>query len=143
MPTFSVRTLDANGDMLFGDSLGNFLSDSPSAVGQCIQTRLLLFQGEWFLNLQDGTPWFQQIIGKFPQPLSDAAIRRVILETPYVLSLSNYASHVDPRTRALTVSCDVQTAFGQTTVYVPFTATADQGPFAISQSPIGGFQGTG
>lgn len=129
--------------MTFGQSLNNYLFDSPEAVGQVVVTRLKLWQGEFWLDLNAGTPWFQQILGKSPAPTRDSAIRQVILQTPFVTGLTNYSSTVDLRTRALTVSCTVQTAFGATTITVPFTAGPPAGPFELGVSPVGGLQGTG
>ena len=55
------RKLDANGDYLFGGS-GEFFVDSPDAVRQAIQTRLLLLTREWFLDAQEGTPYDPDIV---------------------------------------------------------------------------------
>jgi hypothetical protein len=143
MPQFAVRALDANGDYSFGQSAANFLVDSPAAVAQCVLTRLRLWQGEWFLDLTAGTPWMQQIMGKSRPAGRDAAIRQVILLTPFVKGISNYATTVDLRTRAWTMSCDLDTAFGTISIVVPFTATPNAGAFQLNYSPAGGTQGAG
>jgi len=64
--TLRVRALDpATGDyQIFRGVASEFLVDSPEAVRQKVQTRLLLFQGEWFADLGAGTPWLQQILGR-------------------------------------------------------------------------------
>ena len=110
---------ELTGDMIFGSG-DDFLVDSPDAVAQAINTRLLLWQGEWFLDLTAGTPWAQQILGFHAQSVRDIALRQVILGTPFVTSLLNFSSNLDPR-RGLSVSYQVDTLFGVTPViFVPF-----------------------
>ena len=114
---------DATGDLIFGSG-DDFLVDSPEAVAQAIKTRLLLWQGEWFLDLTAGTPWAQQILGFHAESVRDIALRQVILTTPFVTALVNFASSLDAR-RALSVSCQVDTVFGVTPViFVPFALPA-------------------
>jgi hypothetical protein len=130
--TFRYRTLDASYDMTFGRGGANFLVDSPAAVAQSILTRLLLWQGEWYLDLLDGTPWMQQILGKPRQPgLPDAAIRARILGTAYVTQITDYASVFESTARSLTISAKVFTAFGPVTVPPPGTAIAPSGALVM------------
>lgn len=99
------RRLSASGDYTFGQGLANFWVNSPNGVGQSVQTRLGLWAGEWFLDLTEGTPYSQQILGYQPtQTLRDMAIRQRVLDTNGVLSIVSYASEVDPETRAFTVT---------------------------------------
>jgi hypothetical protein len=114
--TFRVRAMDQNLDMTFGRGIQNFKIDSPAAVAQAIGTRLNLWTGDWWLDLTQGTPWLQQILGKPRAPGSspDAAIRTRILGTPYVTRLSNYSSSFNSTNRSWTVSGVVDTAFGPT-----------------------------
>lgn len=109
------RKLDANGDYIFGGS-GEFFVDSPDAVRQAIQTRLLLLTKEWFLDSQEGTPYDPEIVGYGTQATRDPAIRDRILGTPGVQELLVYSSSVEPRTRKFTVSAVVLTQFGQAPV---------------------------
>lgn len=105
------RALDANGDYTIGQTLAN----NPSAVAQAVTTRLLLWQGEWFLNTADGTPWMQGILGHNTN--YDFAIQSRILGTPGVTELLNYSSSIV--NRALSVSATINTAYGQATVQIP------------------------
>lgn len=110
------RKLDAVGDYQLG---GNavFWIDAPEAVGQAVQTRLGLLTGEWFVDEADGTPWMTEILGHRRAGLDpDAAIKRRILTTPGVTSLVSYDSTLDPNTRALSVTCTINTAYGQTQI---------------------------
>jgi|SRR6516162_3153437 len=119
-----VRALDANGDYTFGQSAANFLVNSNGAVAQNVQTRLLLWEGEWYLDVSAGTPWLQQILGAHTRPLYDAAIQERVLSTPGVNSIEKYGSALDPATRALAVTMTISTAFGQTAVQISLNVPA-------------------
>lgn len=102
--------------MTWGRGIGNFLIDNPTAVAQAILTRLKLWQGEWFLNLQEGMPYLQQILGHAPSAnIPDSAIRATIQGTPFVEYVTDYASNWASTERRFTVSCRVVTSFGPVT----------------------------
>ncbi len=107
------RKLDANGDYTFGQGAGNFYNDQPEAVAQAVKTRLGLIQGEWFLDISAGTPYNSQILGAGMVSKYDHAIQQVILNTQGVTGIADYASQVDPKTRAASVSCIINTKYGQ------------------------------
>jgi hypothetical protein len=122
MAVISVRALDSNHEPQYGLGQGNFIYDLD-AVAQIIQTRLLLFQGEWFKNLQEGLPLFQQILGvggagRKPEAIA-LLIQQIILATPYVTSVTDMVATYQPTVRTFTFTCTVQTQFG--VVYVTFT----------------------
>lgn len=108
----SYRQLDTNLDYVFGQRT-RFLVDTPEAVAQAINTRLLLWAGEWFLDLSEGTPYLQEILGYGTQDSRDIAIKERVLGTPGVLSIVQYSSSV--QNRKLRVECTVRTQFGDTT----------------------------
>lgn len=110
-----VRTLDANGDMSFGHGQADFLINSPEAVAQNVRTRLLLLEGEWFLDTTEGLPFATSIVGYNTQPTYDGAIRERILNTQGVQSIDEYASVRDAQ-RKLTVSATITTIYGQATI---------------------------
>ena len=89
------RKLDANGDYTFGRSQANFLVNSPEAVAQAIQTRLALWEGEYFLDTSKGTPYWTQILGTGTWALYDQAIKDRILGTTGVLQIASYQSDYD------------------------------------------------
>jgi hypothetical protein len=121
--TYRIRAMDADYDMRFGLGGNNFLVDNSAAVAQRILTRLELWMTEWYLDLSDGTPWLQQILGKPVAPGSpDAAIRERITGTPYVTRLIDYASSWNPTTRGFTVGAKVDTRFGTTSFVVNLVA---------------------
>ena len=109
------RKLDANGDYTIGTG-ADFLVNSPEAVAQAISTRLKLWQGEWFIDVTDGTPWNQEILGKRNGRNPDAAIRQRILGTQGVTSIESYSSQFDGDTRGLFVTATVNTQYGQVSI---------------------------
>lgn len=116
--TISIRALDTNHDPIYGNGAAAFLTD-VDAVAQIIQTRLLLFQGEWWADLTDGLPLFQSILGSSngskDTVISDL-IRSRIAETPYVNEVGTINVSYDSIARQYTFSCTVETAFGTLTV---------------------------
>lgn len=112
------RALSATGDSTFGSGSTAFLVNSAAAVAQAIQTRLLLMQGEWFLDVTEGTPYSTQILGRGTTATYDRAIRDRILGTQGVTAISSYSSSLNRTTRALTVNATVQTIYGEATVTV-------------------------
>lgn len=110
------RKEDADGDYVFGRQELDFLTDSPEAVAQAVNTRLQLFKGEWFVDTSDGTPWRTEVLGKNTATTYDAAIRQRILRTPGVLRLTAYSSSVSTDTRNLSVNATIDTIYGSTQV---------------------------
>lgn len=108
------RALDADGDYSFGQGPGEFLVDSPEAVGQAAKTRLALWTGEWFLDLLEGTPYATQILGENTKGTYDQAIQERIIETPGVTRITEYASTLQGR--ALSVAATIMTQYGETTI---------------------------
>lgn len=108
------RALSNTGDYTFGQGAANFLVDSPQAVGQAVRTRLLLMQGEWFLDVREGTPYATQILGEHKQATYDQAIRKQILGTEGVVNIVTYSSFVEGRN--LHVEALINTIYGQTTI---------------------------
>ena len=111
-----VRRLDNNQDMTFGNGGLNFIEDSAAAVKQNLYTRLKLWLGEWFLNTTDGTDWLGKCIGKSTLETASEEIRRVILATPGVTAISSLTISDDKSTRVITVTADVLTKYGETSV---------------------------
>lgn len=110
------RKLDANGDYTFGTG-GDFFQNTQEAVAQAILTRLRLWKGEWFIDITDGTPWNEEVLGKrYKTRNPDGAIKSRILGTEGVLEIISYSSTFDGNTRSLSVQCTVNTIYGQTAI---------------------------
>lgn len=107
-----VRKVDANGDMVFGGDQAAFLRNTPDAVAQIVESRLNLWQGEWYLDLSDGTPFEQEVLGRYTANARDAALRSRILTTPGVDSIKTYSGFFDTDApRAYNVSVEIETAY--------------------------------
>jgi hypothetical protein len=103
------RQLDANGDYPLNLP---FLYNSPAVVAQAVLTRLRLWQGEWFADTSDGTPYLQNVLGKTAQASPDVYIKQRILETPGVNAIVSYSSTLNGR--ALSVTATLDTIYGIT-----------------------------
>lgn len=110
------RKLDNDGDFQMGHGGADYHVDTPECVAQAVKTRLALLTGEWFLDLTEGTPYRTQVWGKHTKETYDPLLRQRILQTEGVSELVSYASTFDPQTRKLTVSAELNTVYGTTSV---------------------------
>jgi hypothetical protein len=106
------RKLDENGDMIFGHGTSDYYVDNWQLVLQAIVTRLRLWKGEWYLSLEDGTPWEQEILGKTTKFLRDSALQEIILNTYGVTELLYFYSWFDREKRFFLVTFKAQTIYG-------------------------------
>lgn len=89
------------------------LTSGDDAVRQHLQQRLRAFKGEWFLDLSDGVPYFQDILKKNPNPIVlDGVLKDVILSTPGVVELLTFELDYINSLRKLTLSFSVQATTG-------------------------------
>lgn len=112
------RKLSPTGDYTFGSSQLNFLRDTPETVAQLVQTTLKLFNGEWFLNIDSGVPYFEGVLGKHTKQEADLTIQDAILNVQGVTSLDNYSSSIDPVTRKYSATGTLNTIYGPTPLQV-------------------------
>lgn len=110
------RKLSEDGDYTFGNGQANFFRDTPAAVGQAVKTRLMLWLTEWFLNVEEGTPYLQGVIGKHDEQTRDSVIRARILGTQGVSAITDFESIIDPDNRKLNLSVTIDTIYGETTI---------------------------
>ena len=107
------RALDSNNDLIIESGRLKVVRDGAEAV-QHVRTRLQFYLEEWFLDLQAGTPYFQQI---FTKPANLANIESVlkvrILGTPEVERLIEFSMvYEGASVRKLTVSFSAETTYG-------------------------------
>jgi hypothetical protein len=113
------RKLSPTGDYTFGSGQLNFLIDTPETVAQAVQTGLLLWLGEWYLNLNDGVPYPEGVIGKHSKAQADATLIAAISQMQGVVNIQNYQSVIDPNTRKYsTISGLLNTIYGETQLQV-------------------------
>ncbi len=84
-------------------------------IAQKIAISLQLVLGEWFLNLNEGIPYFERIFIKNPNPGTITSIfRRAILAVPGVRSVPTLTVDFTSATRALAVTCVATSITGET-----------------------------
>lgn len=109
-----VRKLDADGDMQFGHGSLDMYQNSSEGVAQCVMTRLALWQEMWFLDVDEGTPWLQDALGK--RMLVESVVKDRILGTDGVESIEDFEAILDPDTRRITITATINTIYGSTSV---------------------------
>lgn len=107
----TVRRLDSKGDLV---TQGQQFINGIHEVEQTVRTRLNLFLGEYFRDVTDGTPWYEQILGKFASlSAAEAALRARIANTPDVIRITRFDSQFDIATRKYDVQADILTVYGE------------------------------
>lgn len=94
-------------------SLDLKLVDKAEQVRQQLLIKLKLWQGEWFLDTEFGTPYLQKILGK-QLTLSGAlaALRKSILEVEGVRQILSFSYKFITATRKLEVEFTADTPHG-------------------------------
>jgi hypothetical protein len=123
-PVATYRNI-VNGEPQWGQGQSNFVAD-VYAIALLLQTRLSLFMGEWWADLNDGLPLWQSILGQNSNVAAiSMLISQRILATPYVVGIvSSSAVYANSQ---FSYAATVQTQFGPVTV-------TNQGPTFLTQS---------
>jgi hypothetical protein len=96
-----IRTIPA-GDLLIQNGTAP-LTQGPIFVRQKIAARFQFFKGEWFLDLRQGIPYFQNVLGKNPNlAVIQALFRKVVATTPGVAYVPDFALLFDHSSRHCT-----------------------------------------
>lgn len=99
--------LDDDGDLVFPLQF----TTGIQAVAQGIRVRLQNFRNEWFLNLDDGVPWFEDILGQvYDRNKVRSIFRQVLINAPGVKSIDSLDLEFNGNTRALTITWRVITS---------------------------------
>lgn len=106
------RRLDVNGDYIFGSN-GNAYLSGTDAVRQAVLTRLRLLLYEWWEDLEDGLPLWQEIIAQRNIEKAKKLIQERIVKTPHVTALITFDATWENETRRLTVLAVIDTEYGQ------------------------------
>ena len=106
--------LTADGELYVGPNGLEWVS-GLEGVAQLVAIAINMFLGEWFLNLDKGMPWFQEILG---QKDGDLALRQrlveIALKVPGVIAVISLTIDVDNVARRASGSMAVRTEFGDT-----------------------------
>lgn len=90
------------------------LTKSDDAVRQHLQQRLRTFLGEWFLDLDVGVPYFQDILVKNPNINQiDGILKQKILTTPGVVELLSFTMDFDQTVRSLSIEFEYTSYSGE------------------------------
>jgi hypothetical protein len=122
-PSISYPMLDSNNDPSWAN---NTSLTGAQACAQAILTRLNLFFGTWWENLNIGLPVFQQILGQLGSSSGIKAMsllaQQNVQGAPYVTSAICVATFTNGK---LSISVQAQTVFGVVNVnYIPGSAAA-------------------
>lgn len=88
-------------------------------VAQACKIVMQMFQGEWFLDLDKGIPYWGEILGQKPAlaiPAASAAFTEALLRVEDVITVSKMTITFDGGARALVIKWQVRCTFGQTPV---------------------------
>lgn len=101
----------ANHDIQFENGDFALTLTQSESLQQRLTIKLLTFMGEWYLNLNEGIPYFQSIFGKNRSKESiDLILKRAIISEPEVLQLVEFQSFIDSSTRLYSLSFRVRSA---------------------------------
>lgn len=112
-----TRRLDSNHDWTFGNGLANYALDSES-VRQCVETILLSFRYNWFLDEDHGINWWAYFTKNPDVPVMEADIKRHILEADGVGTLQDLNLQLNTITRQMIVTVRYTDIFNQTNTVV-------------------------
>lgn len=112
------RKLDSSGDMTFGAGGEDYYADCREAVAQSVLTRLRLWKREWYIDTEDGTPYYEQVLGKHGEGSAVQAIYKRISDTKGVTKITNLQTTYDPETRKFLIEVSFDTIYGEVTLNV-------------------------
>lgn len=112
------RKLTADNDFSFGNSALDYYFNVPAAVGQAVETGLLLWLGEWFLDSTVGTPYIEGVLGKHSQASADGTIQNQVINTQGVVGIVSYQSTINTEKRSMSIQLTVNTIYGPTEVQI-------------------------
>ena len=104
-----IRNVE-NGDI---KTSGVQFAEGRAATAQSVAARLKMFLGESAVDITQGTPWFQSILGKTPQDVAEATIKQRIITTPGVAQIRRFSFSPDLTARALNISATVVSETGE------------------------------
>lgn len=90
------------------------LTTGKDTIEQHIRSTLRAFKGEWFLDLDKGVPYYQEVFRKNQSPVVvDAIFKEAILGCQGVIELTAFDIKVDTVTRKLLLTFSCETFEGE------------------------------
>ncbi len=109
--------LDTTHDLAIEANNLVILEDTVDLVVQKLRQRLKFFFGEWFLDRSEGIPYFQELLGKRPDPARiDAILKTEILDVPGVIELEEFETDFTGSSREASIRFTVNTEDGPVTI---------------------------
>jgi hypothetical protein len=105
--------LNSDRDLLIeNDDLS--IIEGTEEIAQDLDTRLNFWKGEWFLDTRLGTPWLEKVLGQKPRLIAvKSIVRKVALDTPGVIGLTDLTLEYESTVRTLSISMRVQGTEGE------------------------------
>lgn len=108
------RALDEDGDMTIGNK--NAYIEGADAVRQAVSTRLRQLIYEWWEKIEDGVPYWQNVITTRDTKEAERIIKQRIQNTKHVLSILDFNADWNNETRSLTIRAAIQSDYGTLTI---------------------------
>lgn len=92
------------GDLVFEDFDFAYVG-GVNQIAQNLAIRLRFIQGEWFLNILAGVPYYQYFFIKNPNQIQiETFLKDEIANTPGILDITSFSSDFDGKNRKFTVN---------------------------------------
>lgn len=95
------------------------LTSDIDLMVQRLKQSLWFFLGEWYLDITDGVPYYEEILVKAPAQVTvEGILKAAILETPDVTGLLNFKFEYDNQQRTLSLAFTAATTYGNASVNI-------------------------
>ena len=105
------RGLDQNSDWQFGQGLGSY-AKAANALALDIAARVRSRMGNCFFATTDGID-YTNLLDKGRQKDFETAMSNAIMQTNGVVKINSVSFNLDPETRAMSTTYDIQTIYSR------------------------------
>lgn len=105
------RGIDSSGDSQFGQGLGSY-AQGQGAISLDIAANLRSWKNNCFFAPSNGVD-YKNLLDKGQLRKLEIALQNAILQTNGVVKILTFAFKLNPVTRALSMTCTVQTVYSQ------------------------------
>jgi hypothetical protein len=97
-----------------------FVVNGPEAVAQHVRQRLMTFEGEWFLDINAGMRWLEDIMARRYNPtLAEAMVKNEVLDTPGITGINALSISYSQERRDLMIrGMDVSTEYDDQSIWI-------------------------